>query len=606
MKTFSCVFVILCLLSIPTSSSSQAQRTSLVSVNFAGTNSGNDESYFPTVSADGRYIAFTSVANDLVPNDQNNQPDVFVRDLQTGVTSLVSINLAHTASGNGGSSSPSISADGRFIAFDSDASNLTSNPVTPLTANVYVRDRVTGITTLVSIDKTGTKGGNHNSLTAVISADGRVVAYASVATDLVPNDTNGHLDVFARNLQTGITTLVSVNNAGTNGGNSDSSAQQGEGVTASLLSADGRFVTFISHASDLVVTPDTNDSTDIFVRDLIAGKTTLASINAGGTATSNGASAAMAMNSDGSVVAFSSNARDIVANANGGVFVRNLKTQTTVVASINSNGGSQTALLPALSADGRYVTFMGATSDLVPGSHPTHLFDIFVRDLKNGVTTLVSMNRSGTGPGNGETLTPTISSDGRYVAFISSATDLVDIPDSWPPNISQGRDVFVRDLQTGQTSMVSINQLGTEAGNFSSPTAQVSANGRTVMFSSAAGNLVATDTNNTDDIFAYELSRASLFDTCIQDDSSGSLLQINTATGAYQFTNCGSLTVSGTGSISRKGGLVTLQQISGDRRVMAKLDISTNKANATVQLLSQGLTFSITDRNITNNTCTCR
>lgn len=604
MSRLSCVIVLITLglLSTPVSLPAQTQHASLVSQNVAGTDSGHADSYYATVSADGRYVAFTSLADDLVQNDLNNKSDVFVRDLQTGTTKLVSINLAHTGSGNGGSTSPSISADGRFITFDSSASNLVSQPIQSPAVNVYVRDMVSGVTTLVSIDATGTKGGNHNSLASAISADGKVVTYASVASDLVPNDSNGRIDVFARNLQAGTTALVTMNFSGTGGGNGDSSNMQGGGVIAPLISRDGRFVAFLSHATDLVNLPDTNDGADVFVRDLVSGITTLVSRNAAGTAAADSYSGQLAMTPDGSKVAFASGARDIAANAFGGAFVWDRVTNTTVVASLNPSGGSQSALFPVLSADGRYVAFMGSTADLIPGS-PFLGYSIFVRDLAQGVTRLVSVNRQGTGSGNRESIAPAISADGRYVAFLSEATDLVDVPDM---TFGVIRDAFVRDLQTGETILASINYSGTQAANQCSGPVLLSANGRTLVFTSEAANLVATDSNDSQDVFAFPLASTPAFDLCIQDESNGNLLQVNTTTGDYQFINCSGLTLSGTGRLTKRGSQLVLQHNAADRRVTANIDTSTQRATASIQLLSQGRMFGITDRNITNNTCGCQ
>ena len=231
-QTVSCVVVLT--LSFPAalgrSQRAHEPATVLVSVNTAGTAGG---SYFdPVISANGRFVTFVSFASDLVTNDTNDTNgmlDVFVRDLKTGSTGLVSVNSAGTGSGNGASDLPAISADGRFVAFRSGASDLVAND-TNRTFDVFVRDLKTGTTTLVSVNSAGTGSGNGSSGSAiargeeiaappVISADGRFVAFVSFARDLVDNDTNGNQsDVFVRDLKTGTTTLVSVNSAGTRSG----------------------------------------------------------------------------------------------------------------------------------------------------------------------------------------------------------------------------------------------------------------------------------------------------------------------------------------------------------------------------------------------------
>jgi Tol biopolymer transport system component len=169
-------------------------KTTRVSISSAE-GQGNSDSYDPSISADGRYVAFYSVASDLVAGDTNGTPDVFVRDRQAGTTKRVSISSTGTV-GNGDSLDPSISADGRYVAFFSYASDLIADD-TNAGSDVFVRDRQAGTTRRVSISSTGTQG-NGASDSLSISADGRYVAFQSDATNLVANDTNGAWDVFVR------------------------------------------------------------------------------------------------------------------------------------------------------------------------------------------------------------------------------------------------------------------------------------------------------------------------------------------------------------------------------------------------------------------------
>jgi Tol biopolymer transport system component len=204
-----------------------------------------------------------------VANDTNGiTNDIFVRDLQMGTTTLVSVNRFGTGSGSGESGSPpfispAISADGRYVVFSSLASDLVAND-TNGTFDVFVRDLQMGTTALVSVNRFGTGSGNSASFfSPVISADGRFVAFPSLASDLVANDTNGTNDVFVRDLQMGTTVLVSVNQFGTGSGNGSSPPTPQP--SRYVISADGRFVAFQSEASDLVAN-DTNGTTDVFVR----------------------------------------------------------------------------------------------------------------------------------------------------------------------------------------------------------------------------------------------------------------------------------------------------------------------------------------------------
>jgi hypothetical protein len=213
---------------------------------------GNDESYTPSISADGRYVAFHSDASNLVSGDTNNYEDVFVHDRQTGETTRVSVDSTGVQ-GNYGGEYPSISADGRYVVFRSYATNLVPGD-TNGRCDIFDHDRQTGQTTRVSVDSAGVQG-NYGSYYSSISADGRYVAFISDASNLVPGDTNDWSDVFVHDRQTGETTRVSVSSAGVEG-NYD--------CYSPSISADGRFVAFITSASNLVP-GDTSGSQDVFV-----------------------------------------------------------------------------------------------------------------------------------------------------------------------------------------------------------------------------------------------------------------------------------------------------------------------------------------------------
>src|SRR6058998_1751352 len=231
----------------------QTGTTERVSVDSAG-NQGNGDSTDVALSADGRFVAFTSVAPDLVTGDTNGAMDVFVHDRQTGTAERVSVDSAGNQA-NGDSTDVALSADGRFVAFTSAAPDLVAGD-TNGAADVFVHDRQTGTTERVSVDSAGTQA-NGSSFGRALSADGRFVAFISVAPDLVAGDTNGVADVFVHDRQTGTTERVSVDSAG-NQANGDS--------TDVALRADGRFVAFTSAAPDLVA-GDTNGAADVFVHD---------------------------------------------------------------------------------------------------------------------------------------------------------------------------------------------------------------------------------------------------------------------------------------------------------------------------------------------------
>ena len=227
-------------------------------MNSGGTANGNNISTGPQVSADGTVVVFYSSASDLHPLDTDSTPDVFVRDLSTGTTTLVSVNSGGTASGTGSSFGPQVSADGTVVVFYSEASDL--DPLdTDTGRDVFARDLSTGTTTLVSVNSSGTASGNGRSYRPRVSADGTVVVFQSTADDLDPLDTDSSADVFARDLSTGTTTLVSVNSGGTASGTGASSYPE--------VSADGTVVVFQSTASDLDPL-DTDTDEDVFTATL--------------------------------------------------------------------------------------------------------------------------------------------------------------------------------------------------------------------------------------------------------------------------------------------------------------------------------------------------
>ena len=466
----------------------------LVSINSAGTDSGGGDSQQAAISANGRYVAFRSLANDLVPTDTNHEADVFRRDLVAGTVTLLSVNSAGTDSGNGASKKPSMSRDGRYVAFVSDASDLVATD-TNGRMDVFVRDVTAGTTTLVSVNSAGTDSGNDDSTQVVISADGRYVAFESYASDLVTEDTDFTEDVFVRDLVAGTTVLVSVDVAGTDSGNSYS--------FLGAISASGRYVAFESNASDLVVT-DTNGTRDVFVRDLVAGATTLVSVNSTGTNSGNGQSSSVVVSANGRYAAFQSLATNLaITDTNGtyDVFVRDIVVGTTTMVSMNSagtrsgNGRSQDA---AISADGRHVAFVSEASNLVVPFTDINL-DVFVRDLVAGTTTLVSVQSGGGDSANADSVDPVISADGRCVAFSTRASNLVAINDT-----NSDPDIFLRDVVAGTTTMASVNRDGTASGNRESEVPVISAGGRVVAFESLATDLVVTDTNGKRDVFAFD------------------------------------------------------------------------------------------------------
>src|SRR5213078_3528455 len=305
----------------------QTGMTARVSVASDGTQANNVSSY-PALSADGRFVAFQSDATNLVVGDTNGKTDVFVHDRQTGTTERVSVASGGGTQGTGNSGGffafPALSADGRLVAFQSDATNLVAGDTNGAT-DVFVHDRQTGATERVSVTSGGRQG-NGFSAGPVLSADGRFVAFHSAATNLVTGDTNGAADVFVHDRQTGTTERVSVASGGT---------QSNAASLGSALSADGRFVAFQSDATNLVA-GDTNGATDVFVHDRQTGATERVSVASGGGTQGNrnsgGFFAFPALSAAGRLVAFQSAATNLVADDTNGatdVFVHDRQTGTT-------------------------------------------------------------------------------------------------------------------------------------------------------------------------------------------------------------------------------------------------------------------------------------
>jgi Tol biopolymer transport system component len=421
------------------------------------------------ISGDGRYLAFTSTAVNLVPGDVNNAADVFLYDRVTRKVELVSQSSsgAHGAGECASSIGPSISQDGRYVAFSSCASNLVPGDLNAA-SDVFVRDRRTRTTRLVSTNADGGQAmlplTGHSSGAPSISPDGRYVAFTSGASDLVQKDTNNENDVFLKDLRTGAVQLVSVSSAG---------VQANQGASSASVSRDGRFVAFPSY-SDNLVPDDTNAAIDVFVRDVRARKTERVSLASGGTqGNTNGASGVAStggrhISADGRYVMISSTANSFVPSDSNGtfdIFVWDRKTKRMQRVSVRSDGGqSDGATSPgAISLDGRYVVVASSANNLTPGdtgfngSNTVYVGpqpgdeDVFVYDTKFFTMEMLSVAPDGTqakglcqlsnnllAADSSESFGPTVSADGSWVGFQSCANNLA------PGDTNATRDEFLR------------------------------------------------------------------------------------------------------------------------------------------------------------------
>jgi Tol biopolymer transport system component len=411
----------------------------------------------PAIDADGSVVAFDSDATTLVPQDTNGQTDVFVHDRTTNSTERVSVSSSGVQA-NGLSTRPAVNASGGLVAFDSSATNLVPGD-TNRQLDVFVHNRANHRTFRVSVGSDGLQGtGSSNSP----SIGGRFVSFISSSPNLVPGDTNGVEDVFVRDLVAGTTERVSVSSTGEQGNSSS---------TAASISANGRYVAFSSFASNLV-TGDTNDAFDVFLHDRVTGATERMSVSS------------------------------------------------------DEVQGDAMSVSPSVSRNGRFVAFYSDATNLVPGDTNGRT-DIFVRDRMAALTERDSVSSDeqqadGSSPEPGVrgfvASGPDITPDGRYVAFFSSATNLVpDDTNTCPLFFSQTGtcpDAFARDRVAGTTTRVSLFADGSQSDERNSDPA-ISDDGAVVAFWSAAA-LVPEDTNvcplfssfpgNCPDIFVRDLT----------------------------------------------------------------------------------------------------
>jgi Tol biopolymer transport system component len=553
----------------------------------------------PSISADGRYVAFLTFAR-LLPRDTNIHSDVYVKDLLTGELDLVST-AADESLANFRNHMPSISPDGRYVVFGSQASNFVPEDTT-ITMDVYLKDRVTRSIRLVSSNAAGTAGGDDISVHPVVSAGGRYVAFMSYAHNMIPPDVN-YTDIYVKDMQTGAIERANTDAAGNiesndadlpaispdgryvafqskyyapppnsmtriyvkdrqtgqlaRGDRMSTGGYQTSGISlAPSISADGRYVSFHS-ASPGFTTTDVNGLADLFVYDQRYGTIQRSALPAGINA--DGASSEASLSRDGRYVVFASAATNLVNNDTGGwrdVFVQDRTTRVSTRMSRGSSFANADSDSPTISANGEWVAYRSAASNLVGGDSngkpdvfltqrssfttsrlsvssagaqtttgtilgPVSLNadgtlavfratdttlvagdgngveDVFLRNRTASTTILISANAAGES-GNGHSTQAIISDDGSRVAFTSLATNLL------PGDDNGAADVYVKLLGDGSVLRASSSAAGVP-GNGASGEPSLSSDGRYVAFVSAAGNLVAGDDNGRSDVFVKDL-----------------------------------------------------------------------------------------------------
>ena len=394
----------------------------------------DDGSQLSAISDDGQRVVFQTRASNLVAGDTNGRSDIFVHSMASGTTVRVSVSTDGTEA-NGHSYEPDISADGRFVAFYSYANNLVEGVTSH--NQLYVHDLLTGTTEHVSVNAAG-ETADGAVMSPSLSADGRYVAAVSRSSNLFDGDADEGRDIVVFDRETGEVTLVSVSSDGV----------MAEGYHSEPdISADGSIVTFMGRTSTLV-DDDEGDIDDIFVHNLRTSETTRVSVSTDGVQ-SNGYSYDPSISADGRLISFLSYADNLVegdTNDMGDIFVVDTQTGALERVSTSSDGAESNgqSSLSRLSADGRFVAFHSRASNLVAGDTNDE-WDIFVHDRDHGTTERISINIGGE-QGNDTSRNPSISGDGQFVSFYSYADNLVE------GDTNDEEDIFVQSPMSFYTN----------------------------------------------------------------------------------------------------------------------------------------------------------
>lgn len=457
---------------------------------------GNGDSVAPRLSNDGRFVVFSSSASDLVTN-ANGQfyLNVFLYDRSKQTTVLISPSGTGNGGGNGDSIAGQISANGRYVGFQSDASDLVPGDTNGVT-DIFLRDTYTGVTRLISVAADGGFA-NGPSTQPVMAPDGTCVAFISAASNLAAGDTNGIPDVFVRDLITQTTWLIS---AGATGANVT--------MDTPLITPDGRYVAFFSTAQNLAPGVPLNSPGEIYVRDRVMGTTIWASTNAAVIISSLQSSPygpsyyqsyRPALSDDGRYIAFKTGWTNGVLTGSATppviYFQYDAVNGTTTILSTN---GFQPWLNcddvygPQMTPDGRFVAYVQYEQ-----AGGTNYSSIRLWDRQTGSNVLVSAGPDGSWPSNSTSHTPASSDDGRYLTFLSDATNLVG------NSVSNGLHIYRRDLQTATTVLVDVNTNGVGSQDQLGAIPFLSADGSCVAFAALDGGLVSRDNNNASDILLW-------------------------------------------------------------------------------------------------------
>ncbi len=513
----------------------------------------NGNSIQPSISANGRYVTYESVATNIVASDTNGRSDIFLYDRQTGTTERISVS-SDEDEGNHNSNFAIISGDGSSVVFQSHASNLVTAANHFAVSNVFVRSIADGTTELISLSLDASSYSSGNSSNPSISEDGRYVTFQSIATNLVADTVNIHYDIFLYDRQANIMTFVS---------RTFDDSQSSDPAYDPSISADGRYVTFSSN-NDLLVAGDNNDMYDIFLYDR-QEETLIRVIDSTVGETTTGSSNYPGLSSDGRYLTFSSTSDGLVAadtNDVEDVFIIDLQDNSIQRVSISSTSEQSNAISiqAAISQDASSIVFVSLGTILdTAGANLNEVKDIFIWETDGSVTTIpadnpvsgnVPLDKGATvpssqsftqnnryvvfesnsanimsgytnpismiylydsvtdtfeiissagadTPANSSSSQPAITPDGRYVVFQSSATNLTE------DALTAENNIFRYDRQTDTMLVI------TTAADLDCANPSISSDGRYIVFESAATNLIPDDDNETTDIFLYDVSEDS-------------------------------------------------------------------------------------------------
>lgn len=407
-----------------------AISTSYSRVSVSSSNSqANGGSSSLTASADGRYVTFYSSASNLVTGDNNGKEDIFLKDTLNGTVTRINMRDNGTES-NGSVYESYISSNGRYVVYSSTDSSIVSSPY-HTGIEVFLYDRTNATTTLVS--KVGSSESNNHSYARGISSDGRFVLIKSAASNLVSGDTNGQFDLFLKDMTTGTYRVVNPNSSGNPSGY----------VGQVDMNCDGSMIAFASYSTTVVGSNATSSvwsQSDIFLTDFRNGSTTTNLTSSG-------------------------------------------------------NGYSD---FPQISCDGTATVYESTSTNVAP-SDTNNQSDVFLYDLSDNITKLVSSTASGT-IGSAVSIRPYVSDHGKFVAFMSTSTNL-DTSGGYMP----AGQVFLKNMDSGAVNLISREQDGTAPTYQSEPT-NISFDGKTVFFQTTDSNIVSGDTNSANDIFKTSIN----------------------------------------------------------------------------------------------------